>query len=368
MRERFMSRFRRETDANIPAAAVATAEECPKIKLAEEGIENLSFSSGSVMGVAFLGALKRLDWSGLKRVGGTSIGAFMALCLAIGYKYEEIEAEVKEMYKTGLSYIMGLSVWDTPKMAWNFTKSFCSLGGHVYLSTGDRLREWVKKLMVRKLGEGAENMTFSQLKDWQDRNVTNENPLPHLHTHAVDLDRRENLEYSHETTPNKKVIDAVMESMMIPFLFKGGTDGGTTNNHPLDTWDRVKYFPEAEKAHLHRAGLSDEHIAQNRHTLGLYLKPHEISHSWHPSIIKTISTIVGTAMIAPNKHKASSRLPRESRTSSDDRTVEIDCAPYHYFSTHIKKKDFEAFQEVSSSAVDLWEARRRRSGNGGVDR
>lgn len=321
------------------------------IDLADLGVENLAFSSGSVMGVAFLAALKKFNLKGIKRVAGVSIGALMALCLAIGYKYEEIEAKVEEVYKKGLSYMMELSVWDTHKVVGNFIKSACSRNGYVYLSKGERLRNFIKELIVEKLGEGAENITFGELERSQDVNRTDASPLPKLYTHAVDLRKHENIVHSAETTPDMKVLDAVLASMSIPGLFKplgDIADAGVTRNLPGDTFNKVKYFPDSRRAALRAAGLEDETGCENPHTLSLYLRPSETTSKWTPSLFNTVGSVVGTAMIAPTKEKFDA-----------DRVIDINCAPYHYFSTGIKPSDMDRLTKVSSDATDTWHERAR---------
>lgn len=57
-------------------------------------INELAIGGGGIKGIAFVGALYQLEKSGLinnlKKISGTSIGAFIAVCLVIGYKPSEL--------------------------------------------------------------------------------------------------------------------------------------------------------------------------------------------------------------------------------------------------------------------------------------
>ena len=57
--------------------------------------KNLVFEGGGVKGIAYVGALKVLEQenilSKIKRVAGTSAGAFVAVLVGLGYTYKDLK-------------------------------------------------------------------------------------------------------------------------------------------------------------------------------------------------------------------------------------------------------------------------------------
>lgn len=56
-----------------------------------KGYKVLCIGSGGVRGLAFIGALKRVDYSSIQEYCGISIGSVLSMCLAVGYSPSDIE-------------------------------------------------------------------------------------------------------------------------------------------------------------------------------------------------------------------------------------------------------------------------------------
>ncbi|MCY8177299.1 patatin-like phospholipase family protein, partial [Bacillus inaquosorum] len=67
----------------------------------EYPFRNLVFEGGGVKGIAYVGALEILEehkiLKSIRRVGGTSAGAIVALLVGLGYSSCEIEQKLKEV-------------------------------------------------------------------------------------------------------------------------------------------------------------------------------------------------------------------------------------------------------------------------------
>lgn len=64
------------------------------------GYKVLCIGSGGVRGLAFIGALKRIDYSSIQEYCGISVGSILSMCLAVGYSPGEIEElAIKTDYK-----------------------------------------------------------------------------------------------------------------------------------------------------------------------------------------------------------------------------------------------------------------------------
>ena len=63
-------------------------------------IIELAIGGGGIKGLAFAGALYKLDelnlLKDLKRISGSSIGGFLAVCISIGFKPSELMDELFE--------------------------------------------------------------------------------------------------------------------------------------------------------------------------------------------------------------------------------------------------------------------------------
>jgi len=184
-------------------------------------IKNLVFSGGGQRGFAYIGALHALVDRGLvltqlQGVGGTSIGALMALLVAIGFSPAEMAFLVARL--------------DMHKLIdFNLT----SLTRDYGMDDGVRVKKLLRSYLHNKgFDRGT---TFLQL-----HNATSMQLL------IVGCNVNEYTEHvmDHKRTPHMSVVDACVMSMSLPLLFspmrQGDclyADGGLVNNFPME------YFP-----------------------------------------------------------------------------------------------------------------------------
>jgi NTE family protein len=240
---------------------------------AQQQYKNLVLEGGGVRGFAYVGAMEVLDSLGIlkniERVGGTSAGAIQAMMLSVGYTPAEVLKAIDNLplkqFNDG-SFAGG--IYRLPKK-FGFYK-------------GDKLTEWIEKLIVDKTGDT--NITFLQLhqqklqKHYKDLYMT-----------GSDLSYRCLRVFSYETYPNMKIKDALRISFSIPLYFEpvmiddnGNVstdktdpklhlmvDGGLLSNYPLQIFDSPHYFDCKDT----------NGICRNMETLGLLLeKPDQLDY------------------------------------------------------------------------------------------
>ncbi|SDD34244.1 patatin-like phospholipase family protein [Kordiimonas lacus] len=189
-------------------------------------IENLVFEGGGVRGIAYAGALKLLEergmMEGVRRVAGSSAGAFVALLLSLGYSSDGLKDALKAMqFKT---------LEDKPNPI--------RVATHYGLYKGEVLYDWIAR-QVTDLGL-PESLTFADLATEGKRE---------LKVFATDLTIRNTREFSAEQTPDASVVGAVRASMSIPLMYAAWqfpdgkpnnhlyVDGGTVYNYPISAFD-----------------------------------------------------------------------------------------------------------------------------------
>lgn len=155
-------------------------------------LKGLVLSGGGVKGFSYFGVIKALcDLKinkELKRYGGASVGACVALFLALGYNTDELYSFI-----TSLEY-------DKLKN-WDFIHILTNWG----LETCDRINIFIKKLIKNKLNN--EEATFKDLYDY------NQNELTVIVTH---LNTQSAVELNHINTPNEPLWLAVRKSASYP--------------------------------------------------------------------------------------------------------------------------------------------------------
>jgi NTE family protein len=209
----------------------------------ERVIKNLVFEGAGMRGIAYCGAIRELENKGLipgvEKVGGTSAGAMVALCISLGYSSGEIS---ELLYTT------------------NFKKfndgRFFLAGGINRVSKyfgwyrGQKLTRWLEKIIAKKTGNA--DITFEELynKGFKDLYVT-----------ATVLNEQRMVVLSRQTYPGMRIKDAVRISGSIPLYFeavfvdKQGhvirsprnqrqldvmVDGGLLGNFPIRIFDSVE--------------------------------------------------------------------------------------------------------------------------------
>lgn len=205
----------------------------------EYNFRNLIFEGGGVKGIAYLGALEILQEKGIlqniKRVGGTSAGAIIALMVGLGYSNEEFIETFNDMNLTSFMDDDIGAIRDLHRFLINDYGWF----------KGDVFTKWLENVIEKKTGN--KNSTFKEIKEsnkfkemfFQGTNLTK---------HEVETFSAEEKEYE-----NMKIKDAVRISMSIPLFFETVkmnncyyVDGGILSNYPVRLFDRKKYVEEEE--------------------------------------------------------------------------------------------------------------------------
>jgi NTE family protein len=217
---------------------------CSLLVAAAQGqsYKNLVFEGAGIRGVAYVGALKELEsqkiLTQIERAGGTSAGAIMALCVALGYTSSEIE---KIMYETKLQKFNDGKFF--------FIGGISRMNRHYGWYQGKKFLRWLEKIIADKTGNGE--ITFREMQ---------ERKFPGLYVTGTSLNHQKLIVFSNETYPNMKVKDAVRISVSIPLYFKAVfidsvgqvskrkdfseqmdimVDGGLTGNFPIFIFDSV---------------------------------------------------------------------------------------------------------------------------------
>jgi NTE family protein len=178
--------------------------------------------------------LHKLD--SLQRVGGTSAGAIIALCIALGYTSEEIE-----------KIILQLRIQSFNDGKFFFIGGLHRLRKNMGYYKGEQFMDWVTKIIENKTGNG--NITFAALQ---------QSKFKELYVVGTSINRQQAIVFSHLTYPNMCVSDAVRISMSVPLYFEPiiidsvGTvfkslkqcvngdmmvDGGLIDNFPIHIFD-----------------------------------------------------------------------------------------------------------------------------------
>ena len=272
---------------------------------------NLVIQGGGPKGIAYLGAIERMETLGtlseLKRVAGTSAGAITAAFLSVGCKAEDLRVHIGrdlggfldangELEASLLQAAQSRSYQDSIKAllraywgGWStllnplrrldeLREKIQNLNG---LASGEKLRVWIEGIIREKTGKV--HCTFGELQE-----LIHENPQKYkeLHVFSICISTWPDpkiVRFSHEDEKWKDLIisDAIRASLSIPGVFQPHTlhfkdatgtrharehhgqfiDGGLIRNFPIDAFDDEKY-------------QEDRHFRgekTNRRTLGLGL-------------------------------------------------------------------------------------------------
>lgn len=191
-----------------------------------QGIKNLVFKGGGVLGTAYAGALEALDendgLNDITGVAGTSAGGLAALLFTLGYSPSEMYHLLSKVeYR---KFQDQLTLIDFPKK--------------YGIYKGDYLLEWIGDLIEEKTGD--RNITFKELH--------NKAPMD-LKIFACDLNTASPQEFSKQETPDIKIAEALRASMSIPLMFHAWrfedgnpndhifVDGGVMYNFPMSAFD-----------------------------------------------------------------------------------------------------------------------------------
>jgi len=206
-------------------------------------VKNLVFEGGGAKGVAYLGAIEVLKREGIlqkiERIGGTSVGAIIALLLGLNYTDKDLENIILDMNFVKLLF----SFKELSYIFKNYKERIYNEFGFL---DGDRFYNWIQDRVEEKTNK--RNSTFREIYDrkqkcnFKDMYFIGAN----LSTGFAEI-------YSNVNTPDIEVAKAVRISMSIPILFTVirknkkddvCVDGGLINNYPIKLFDRQEYAPK----------------------------------------------------------------------------------------------------------------------------
>ena len=232
--------------------------------------ENLVFEGGGVKGIAYVGALEVLEEEGIldnvKNVAGSSAGAIAAALVGLGYKNARLKTILTEIDFMDFFDLGSLS--EQPNV---FQRLFSQYG----LAKGDAFSSWLEDLFW-KIGF-KKDLTFKMLDD-----IITYNDYDHLDRHCrriyltgTNLNTGVSEIYSHETTPDMRIIDAVRISMSCPLAFVAKpnddgdlcVDGGVLCNYPIRVFDYDLTLEPYERY---------IETSTNKSTLGIRLSPGDL--------------------------------------------------------------------------------------------
>ena len=236
---------------------------------------NLVFKGGGVRGIAYMGALEKLDElniiEGLERVAGTSSGAIAATLLSFRMPVADTLALFNDL---DLSHIPQKNIRDrygkilTIANPGSYKRLFDNYGWY----SSEYFYQWIGQVISNKCG-GNPRATFRYFKNSGFRD---------LYIVASNISRHRPEVFSFDSTPDVAVADAVRLSMSIPLYFEAlrfdgkqfgqgdfYVDGGLFNNYPVEIFDHPEFVHDPKKFW---EGLNWE-------TLGLFLEPDEEKYS-----------------------------------------------------------------------------------------
>lgn len=207
-------------------------------------IENLVFEGGGVHGMAYIGALQFLEdvslLEHLQSVGGTSIGALLAVAVALKLTPAQIHEDFCTLSKDAVM----------PRRC--FLEPVKNLVGDWGLNSLRPLRAWIDAWLERRTGN--KNVTFTDVFVLNDIN---------LHIAVYNRSKARDEIINQYTHPDMPISPCLVAAMAVPFVFVPARlpgskdmyiDGGMTNNFPIYLFDNED--------------SGGEH-GYNEHTLGL---------------------------------------------------------------------------------------------------
>lgn len=271
----------------------------------------LLFAGGGMRGVAYVGALERLQAAGglrcIRGVAGVSIGALIALLYALDYTIPQM----KEI-------ALGL---DFSQLQHVDEETVLSITENYGIDDGAAVRSWLEGLLAaRALRAGA---TFADLKArW----------FIDLRVYACRLRDAATVEFSARRTPTIPIVDALMASIAVPLYFAPVrigpdlyVDGGTTDNYPM----------------AHFSG------AEQRATLGFVFKK-DLAMFYKNATESFLS--YGTHLIRVMGHDRYKGQIQHYR----DATVLVDCGAMGVLDFQMGTEAKEALLAAGRRAVEAW--------------
>ena len=226
----------------------------------------LVLAGGGAKGVAYVGVLNYLRgtehgkniYEGINKFAGSSAGALFALIFYLDFSEEEAQQILdminwSEFLDSEVPLLELLKNKEELKSFENIGKILGKIPAKYGLVEGKNLRIFIANKILQdhlnrhniKKSDGGyvngEQITFGELKGYVKQITGKEKDLSIF---ACSTNYNSLAHFSAERTPDIKVVDAILGSMAIPFIFKPVRfendlfiDGGTANNYPIDFWD-----------------------------------------------------------------------------------------------------------------------------------
>lgn len=262
---------------------------------------NLVFQGGGAAGIAYVGALQELskcvDLNIIRRIGGASAGAIVALLLCLDYKVEDIEDILKnELVLTELldgEYLRDFlilnqnkdkisskferlaAIAERPSLrgtmeARNITKELKEVKHGVTLLSeqdfglfpGDYFRFLMERFVQQKTG--IPYATFREIDNFKNSDISKNKNMKEMYIIGANISTQTSEIFSLEHNENVIISDALRISMSIPLVYKPHqiyykqdgkrvldskdhlyVDGGVLDNQPIWLFDKIKYFLDA---------------------------------------------------------------------------------------------------------------------------
>lgn len=185
--------------------------------------KNLIFSSGSIRGLSYIGCLKALHerdiLSHITTYVGVSAGSMISLLLYLEYTYEEIR-----------ELVLGLDFEKLKNISGEHILEYFSKFG---IDDGRKMRRLIE-ICIEKKGN-SRNITFGEAYERYNKRLIMIGCC--LNTQSKEI-------FSHEYTPDKSIIDAIMISISIPFYYtmrehdgRQYVDGAIIDTYPIDMFE-----------------------------------------------------------------------------------------------------------------------------------
>lgn len=284
---------------------------------------NLVFEGGGIRGIAYAGALKALEETGvtkdIERMAGTSVGAIAAGLMAVGYTADELKDIMEE-----------LKIQRFNDGKWFFIGGFGRMKRNYGWYRGAAMERWLGKLIAAKTGNA--DITLQELHRLSQDN----DKYKDLYTVATNLSAQRALVLHYANYPNMPVKKAIRISISIPLYFGavfmdslGHTykqqnreasymvlaDGGLVANYPISIFDTsgTNYEtlglklerPEQIDYYKNGNGLAPYHINDLRtYIAALYnLTIEQLNHSNDVATEKLRTIYISTGNISPRIKK-----------------------------------------------------------------
>lgn len=228
---------------------------------------NLVFSGGGVLGIAYLGALEYLHKTNLihpiSRVAGTSAGAITACLTSFNLPFEELANALNSLdYKqipgkddspeTPREFTLALKeqfskVFDNVDCVFRLIKRFGWYSSQYFY-------DWIKLQIASQFDASKKSPPYTFADFHTPLIHVDKRPFKDLYIVGTNTSRSTSTLFSFETTPNMEVAEAVRISMSVPLLFESITsscvsadneppyvfnDGGMLYNYPINLFDNI---------------------------------------------------------------------------------------------------------------------------------